>query len=277
MMTVLTKKEITELELNMLLAFKKLCEEKDLYFTLCGGTLLGAIRHKGFIPWDDDIDVMMTRPDFTRLCDLIKKGEADLPEHMEFISWFTKPGMDIPFLKIVDTRTRVEEKYMVNDKHLWIDILVIDGCPEDDKILEKRFKRSKLLRKLLFIKQTKLGTGTTICKRIMKSAFHIALFPVSARHLCRSLDKLSCMESFDLSTRIGCIQWGYGPQERVDKKGWLNPIEVEFEGHIFPSPSNYDEYLSNLYGNYMELPPVEKRQAHEMTVFMQRNDKGDQL
>ncbi len=191
-----------------------------------------------------------------------------MPSHLRFISWFTNPCMNIPFLKLIDMRTIVEEEFMVNDKHLWIDILIIDGCPEDDNQLKKMFKKSKRLRKILFLKQTRPGSGKGMIKAVGKDALRFILKPIRLQYFCRKLDKLSALYDFDKSKRIGCIQWGYGPQERVNKEKWLSPIEVEFEGHMFSAPSNYDEYLSNLYGNYMELPPIEKRQAHNMSVKM---------
>lgn len=267
-MKKLDKKEIMKLELDMLCVFEQVCKKHDLYYTLCGGTLLGAIRHKGYIPWDDDIDIMMTRPDFERLCDLIKQDKVELPSHLKFISWFTKPSMDIPFLKIIDTRTHVEEKYMTNDKHLWIDILVIDGCPEDKEELKKMFIKSLRLRKILFTKQTKPGTGKTKLKALSKDFVRLLLKPISAKWICHKLEELSKTYDFDKCKYIGCIQWGYGPQERVHKDPWLKPIEVEFEGYKFNGPTNYDEYLSHLYGDYMKLPPLDKRVSHDMLVMM---------
>ena len=264
----LSLNEIKELELEMLIAFDRLCEETGLSYALCGGTLLGAIRHKGFIPWDDDIDVMMTRPEFKKLCSMIKTGNVDLPPHMKAISWFTEPSMDIPLVKIVDTRTTVEERYMNADKHLWIDIIPTDGCPENTRELSALYRKTKLLRKLLFAKQTRKGAGTTGFKALEKDIARTILKPVSGKLLCKLLEKVSTKYDFDKCDYIGCTIWGYGPQEKVDKKGWLSPIKVEFENHYFWGPSNYDYYLSNLYGDYMKLPPVEKRTSHEMVVTM---------
>ena len=92
--------------------------------------------------------------------------------------------------------------------------------------------------------------------------------PISARWLCKKLDNISKKYDFNKCKYIGCIQWGYGPQERVHKAPWMKPVELEFEGVMFPCPSNYDEYLGNLYGDYMKLPPKEKRVSHEMIVTL---------
>ncbi len=263
---IITDKEIKALEYDMLLIFDAICKRYGLYYTLCGGTLLGAIRHKGFIPWDDDIDVMMPRPDFNRFCQMIKDNAIVLPDHLSLISWFTAPSMDIPFVKIIDRRTRVTEEYMISDQCLWIDILVIDGCPEDNQKLKRLFANSKRIRWALFNKQTKPGAGTTRGKAFLKDIVRFLLKPVSAKKLCQKLDRLSNCYRFDECKSIGCIEWGYGPQERVNKSAWMKPVNVEFEGGLFPAPSNYDEYLSNLYGDYMSLPPIEKRTSHNMNV-----------
>ncbi len=266
MTKVLSLNEVQKLELDMLIAFDNICKEHELYYTLCGGTLLGAIRHNGFIPWDDDIDVMMPRPYFDKLCDLIRSNAVVLPDHLKIVSMFTEPQLNIPFIKIIDTRTIVSEKYMESDKHLWIDIFVMDGCPNNSLRLKQVFKYQRWLRNLLFTKQTKPGTGKSKLKVFFKGLIRTVLTPISSESLCRKLDKLSRTYDFNLCDYVGCVQWGYGPQERVHKAEWMNSIPVEFEGKTFPAPSNYDEYLTNLYGDYMTLPPLDKRTTHDMQV-----------
>lgn len=265
-MRELIKREIMDIELEMLKVFSGLCDENNLYYTLSGGTLLGAIRHNGFIPWDDDIDVTMPRPDFERLQRMIQAGSLELPGHLRFISWFTDPRADIPFIKLIDTRTIVEEKYMANDTALWIDIFAIDGCPDNEKKLKDQFRESKLIRNILFKKQTRAGTGKSRVKSTLKDIIRNSLKTIDGKWLCTRLDTISSKYSFESSMTAACIMWGYGPQERVNKEKWITPIEVEFEGCKFKAPSNYDEYLSNLYGDYMQLPEESKRISHDMVV-----------
>ena len=267
-MKKLEKKDILLIELDMLIEFDSFCRKNDLYYVLCGGTLLGAVRHKGFIPWDDDIDILMPRPDYIKLCKYIKHEKTELPPHLKYVSWFTDDSMSIPFIKMVDTRTYVEERYMDNDRFLWIDIFAIDGCPDNKKELKSIFRKSILFRKILFAKQTKKGTGTSKIKIILKNLIRVLLKPISANWICKMIEKISTGYDFFESEFIAGIQWGYGPQEKVQKDKWMKPIELEFEGHYFLCPSNYDEYLSNLYGDYMKLPPVEDRVSHDMTVYM---------
>ena len=257
------------LELEMLKAFREICKDCDLYYTLAGGTLLGAIRHNGFIPWDDDIDVLMPRPDFERLGQMIREETVKLPPHLRFCSWYTDPGMSIPFIKIVDLRTAVGETYMVGDKHLWIDIFAMDGSTENDRELKKQFRQSKYLRSLLFKKNTRPGTGKTRFRSFAKDIIRTALKPVSAKHLCMQIESVAKRYRFDHSPYIAGAQWGYGPQERINREAWMTPENVLFEGEFFAAPSNYDEYLTNLYGDYMKLPPADKQIIHEMNVLME--------
>lgn len=267
-MRQLSSQEVKQLELEMLLKFDEICKSNSLYYTLCGGTLLGAVRHKGFIPWDDDIDVLMPRPDFERLLEMVRSKSVALPEYMDIASWFTSPPVYVPFVKIIDKRTLVKEEFMSGDKHLWIDIFVTDACPDDEKIVRTIFNKSLFLRKLLFKKQTRAGSGKTKAKAVLKDILRVILSPISLVSICRAIENNAKKYDFASSSYIAGIQWGYGPQEKVSKRAWMAPIELEFEGHTFPAPSNYDEYLSNLYGDYMTLPPENKRISHDMLIYI---------
>lgn len=266
-MRQLMLREIQLRELEMLRAFKAVCEANHLYYTLCGGTLLGAVRHRGFIPWDDDIDVMMPRPDFDRLLEGVGLDVSVLPERMAFISW--KNGAAFPYIKLVDRETEVQDRYSCLDRHLWIDILPVDGCPEDDRALKRLYRRVMQARRRLLLKSAKPGEGKDPVKRLLKPLVMLALAPFSVRGLCDRYDRLARSWDYGSCASVGCVTWGYGPQERIDKQGYGTPAVFEFEGELFAGPSNYDAYLTGLYGDYMTLPPeAERSTRHEMKVYI---------
>lgn len=265
--------EIKDIELNLLTEFDKLCRKNHLYYTLSGGTLLGAIRHKGFIPWDDDIDVMMPRPDYDRLLNDLDIDKSGLPEHMRLASW--KNGeINYPFIKLVDTRTKISVDYY-NPEYdvdsLWIDIFPIDGNPSDEKQLRRIQGKSKLYRKILCLRMAKEGEGKTFFKRMFKPVLIRLLSFVRPSVMCRRIDALARSYDFEQSEYAGCIVWGYGPGERMHKANYLKPMEVEFEGRTFIAPASYDEYLTGLYHNYMQLPPEDKRKVHGIDAYMKQD------
>ncbi len=269
-MKKLSHKEIQEAELNILKEFDKFCKKNDLYYTLSGGTLLGAIRHKGFIPWDDDIDVMMPRPDFERLLSGKDLDTSELPEYMHFASWKDK-SLPFPFIKLLDSRTKVDvdfynEKLNVNE--IWIDVFPIDANPDDEKELKKIYRKSLRLRKILNIKLAKSGEGKNLIKRLLKPILILLFKVINIYSLCDKIDRLSKKYDFDKCSKVGGIVWGYGPQERIDKEKFLTKEDVQFEDATFSAPSNYHEYLTGLYKDYMQLPPEDKRVVHGLDAYM---------
>lgn len=257
----LSLREIQLKELELLKKFDKFCQENHLEYFLCGGTLLGAIRHKGFIPWDDDIDVFMPRPEFGKLQKLLKKnnklGKA------EFTSYFLKNSI-YPFIKLEDINTFYEyDKSDLASHRIWIDIFAIDGFSNNkviDRLIITLVRIFKFML-LLVIKATSSIQGKSklkiFCYRVTRPI--ALLFPRTV--LPRMLEIFSKTISYEKSLWVGGVQWGYGLNEKLPKSG-IERIDVEFEGHIFPGLKCYEQYLTQLYGNYMELPPVEKRTPH---------------
>lgn len=269
-MKSLTLRELQLLEFDMLCAFKAMCEKHRLYYTLCGGTLLGAVRHKGFIPWDDDIDVMLPRPDFNRLLENIDDCAASLPEQIQMVSWRNADSPYVlPFIKLYDTRTVLIDRYSHTDRHVWVDVFPVDGCPDDDLELNRFFHKVMKRRKLILLKNAKMGEGKTSFKRLLKPATRVLLAPFNTRSMCESYDRMIQSYRFLDCEQVACVNWGYGPQERTEKSGYMQPKWFEFEGEEFPGPSNYDAYLRSLYGDYMQLPPEDKRGTrHNIEVYM---------
>ena len=260
---------IKKTENDLLREFDGICRKNGLYYTLCGGTMLGSIRHQGFIPWDDDIDVFMPRPDYDRLLN----GEVNLdflPDYVKVVSW--KDGsMNFPFMKLVDTRTDISVDYFddrYNVRHIWIDILPMDGNSDDPRACASACRKAHILRHILTLKMSQSGEGKSRLKAVLKPAAKALFAPVPMLTLCRMIDDVSKSFPFDGGETVCCIMWGCGPREKIDRKQFMTPVMKEFEGELYPVPSNYVEYLSNLYGDYMQLPPEDKRVVHGITAFM---------
>lgn len=264
-MKELDNNEIKNIIFEILCVFSEFCDEHDLRYYLCGGTLLGAVRHKGFIPWDDDIDVMMPRPDYERLHVLMRK-EAIKP-YYKLIS--IEAGNSFwPFAKILDTRTHIECQYTTADKCLWIDIFPMDGLPNNKKKSDKLLSRAPLL-KIWFGRCTaKIGTGKGWFRKIIKIPIIILLRLYTPDRIARKMDNLARQYDFNKSEYVGGVAWSLGPQERMKKIDYLPYCDVEFCGRKFHAPACWDYYLTKLYGDYMKLPPENQRINHEFIAYI---------
>lgn len=243
------------------------CDKNNIVYYLGYGTLLGAVRHKGFIPWDDDIDIIMPRSDYERF---IKEFPGS-HEHLKVASPYDKYPMYC-FAKVYDDRTVKLEPIRYTDERtplgIDIDIFPLDGESDDEReFLKDRKKRDTLW--LLF--------DLTLCPKLTGSLKHfagalvgrIADFTVGARRLQDMYIKNTTKYDFGTSKMVGYLSHTGDTLERYPREVFEERIRLPFEDRTFWAPKDYDSYLTGLYGDYMTPPPPTGRATHHVnSVFM---------
>lgn len=267
-MRKLTLQEIHKYELELLKTFIEICEKNNLKYYMAGGSLLGAVRHKGFIPWDDDIDILMPRPDYMKFQKI--NFEKYCPSNVKVAS-FELGNLNYPFCKLFNTNIIIDKEFVFDptETNLWIDILPMDALPNDKKKIRKIFQRSLFARRILKLQKAVLGKGTSRLKIMVKYILKPIASLIGMNRVLHYLNKLALKYDYDKSELIGGIVMGYGPQEAMKKSEYIPVEKVEFEGIMVNAPKCWDYYLKSLYGNYMELPPENKRQAHIMSLWVE--------
>lgn len=264
----LTINEIKNAELSILIAFDEFCKKHNLSYFLSSGTLLGAIRHKGFIPWDDDIDVSMPRPDYEKFYELTKFN----PIQKNFVTSFYRKCLNktyFPFMKIVDISTQISEdpKKTRGVQGLWIDIFPIDGWPKNSqKTLSKYmriFKKYNFLRTKIIYKVN----CQNFLKYIIKQSLWVIFSPVIP-FLLKKMDSLMQKQKFTDSDFVFESLWPSNNRKPLPKNLFTPPrIQTEFEKQQFYIPSNYDLYLKSFFGNYMQFPPENEQKGHDFKAW----------
>lgn len=251
--------------MELLTAFDAFCVEHGLRYCLSGGTLLGAVRHKGFIPWDDDVDVNMPRPDCEKLMELsggrIGRFELMAPnctdKHHAY-HW-----------KLFHDSFLVRKKATQKVYPIFMDIFPIEGLPET---MAKTRRHYRTCRKWKYLANCLWGRRWLHGKDLKAKLFHAAFRPVAALYgrerLFRRVLRVMKEIPFDVAPHVGVMATNVHQEvERVVKDEFMPRIDVTFEGRTFPGPANYDTYLRQLYGvDYMQLPPPEKRKSNHGLV-----------
>ncbi|MBR2553817.1 MAG: LicD family protein [Aeriscardovia sp.] len=265
-MKKLSSDEIKETIFQILSEFADYCDENNLRYFLAGGTLLGAVRHKGFIPWDDDIDVFMPRPDYERLHQVFKESPPVSPRL--FLRSYENKKADFPFAKIEDLNTEIKEDYTTGDHHLWIDVFPIDGLPDDPNESARILNKAHHLRVLYSRSIARWGNGRTKFRALAKTLLLIIPKLRGCKYYGKKMHHLITQLDFNDCDYVASIAWSISPGERMKKTELLQSIEVEFCGKQFHAPGCTESYLTGLYGNYMELPPENKRINHSFDAYI---------
>lgn len=251
--------ELKQLQLQILDEVVAFCNKHQIKYFLMAGTLLGAVRHQGYIPWDDDIDIGMLREDYERFLELYSKEQGEY----YLYGYEVDKKHYYPFLKCCLKKTLMCEgldksyKYGVN-----IDIFPIDAISSQ--------KASSLLKKIEQVKRIYRLKNTSMVldsqkqsvKRILKNLVKKLLSVTPASFPFNIIYFLLNQEKINTPIKKGNIIWGYGEVELVNPTIFDEMILLPFEGKQYSVPKKYDEWLTAIYGDYMKLPPIERRVTH---------------
>ncbi len=269
---------------DVLHCFIKICKENDLTYFCCGGTAIGAIRHQGMIPWDDDIDVFMPRPDYDKFVQITTSISS---EDYEVVTPRRKENYPLYFAKLCNKQTTLQETKDVPCVYgLYIDIFPIDGAPNDyeqARTMERRFTKIKNKLQAISTHNTFIDYMMLLIKpkewgRFVRKTIGFFFRSLYRKHLLQQLDAISYKHKYEDSTLVAVYCGSYGPKE-VFPKAWLDGnISFQFEGLDVDLPIGYDDYLRQYYGNYMQLPPEEKRISHHNKAYFNlRERESDEI
>lgn len=254
-MKELTIDEIHEVLLNMAKEFDNICQKHEIPYYMLGGTMLGAIRHKGFIPWDDDMDFGVPREYYKKLYDILKK---ELPSPYRCCSFEDSPYVFYPYYKIEDRTTRLDSAQLggcVEDKiGINIDVFPLDVCSKDSKSL-KRIIRLNDIYGRIFTQSASKSIKKNFIKKIIR-----LLLPISQRKFYSIIkSKVGGIPKGEYRGNI----YGHWEEKEIIPIGWYGSnCMYNFENLRLQGLKEYDKYLRRLYGDYMILPSVEKRKPH---------------
>ncbi len=249
------KQKLTE----MLAWFHNYCVEHNLRYYVLGGTMLGAVRHKGFIPWDDDIDVGMPRADYEKFAQLMeseKKEKYRLETPHSAAKDFT-----YTFSKIYDTTTTLIENTKVETKRgIYLDLFPLDGLADTLEESQKRFKKIDFRFNFLLARVTSFRKGRSLMKNIAVILFPI--IPFNNKKLQIEIDEMCKERDFDNCKYGGNLLGAWRFKEVMESSIMGTPTLYQFENIYVYGAEHYNEYLTHLYGDWNKLPPKEKQVTH---------------
>ena len=252
--------EIQQMELGIMEYIHEVCHKIGVKYFLSYGSLIGAVRHKGFIPWDDDMDICMLRDDYEKLQDYMI---AHPDERYELMSYKNNVNYVYPFMKVQDNHTYlVEEDVRIDsDMGIYVDIFPVDGY-EDDQVFKD--KMTKIIKKRQLSCYTFKGITNTksVVNSIIRYISVIIFYFTNTNKYVAQIDELAKSRKVEDYELVDYVVYK-DMNKPVWKREWLEQVEAgSFEGKEFMIPKHYHEILTSDYGNYMQLPPVEQQVSH---------------
>lgn len=263
----ITTQELQTKSLEILKYFIKLCNENNLRYWCGGGTCIGAIRHKGFIPWDDDIDVFMPRPDYEKLYEIWN----NIADTKNYALARTTENINIhqADMQLVDLNTTFINKHSVNEDILHgisIDIMPFEGCPKSKFLRAVQIYHSIMY--CIFNVQRLPDNQGALIRKITSVIYKIIKNPKTRYKIWKSHEKQMSKYNFDTSPLVKETITSFRALFFPYPRSYFNTTEVDFEDIKINIPKNYNEYLTRIFGNYMSLPSENGRCAKHNVEYM---------
>lgn len=261
-MQEISSEECKKIQLKILINVARFCDENNIRYSLAYGTLIGAVRHKGFIPWDDDIDIIMMRNEYERFVATYKDDSFILVqgEHQQ----------NHLHVRVADNDTRIVSNKGTRDvfykNGVWIDVFPIDKVPDNDNKYKSFMRKIYFLCKLQLIAEVG-GKGRKLSYKIPFDIFQFFLKPLGPFFGKKAMKEMTKYNHSDSNTVANVSLWYlHYPSFRINIMTEFT--ELEFEGSLFHSISNFDEYLKGIYGDYMTPPPANmRRHRHDYIAY----------
>ena len=261
----MTGREVTTEEnkwilLTLLNELDAFCRRSGITYFLASGTLIGAVRHRGFIPWDDDVDVCMTRTEYERFLSLYAPSSG----RFRLCHAGADKAYAFPYAKLTDTGTvlieHVAKPYPLG---VYLDIFPMDNLPGPYKKACACVRRIKRLLKIKEIKDMRLTRERGAAKNLVILLAKTAVCPIGRGALARRIGRAASKDKDRDTPYIGgLVNNCYGEREIFRREAFDEAVEMPFEGKTYPVPKMYDHILNTMYGDYMTPPPEEKRVSH---------------
>lgn len=258
------KKNITELQDVILLIAKEvtnICEKNNIEYSIDGGSLLGAVRHKGFIPWDDDFDIVIPRDQYEKFLEIASK---ELPSDFFLQTDVNTKYYPFAFSKVLLNGTSIQEDFSKTAKvhhGVFVDIFPIDNLPSNKIVQKFRLFENSLLKNLIWVK---CGYGKlTHSKTVKYNVYKFLGMPFSIDYLKKR--RRNVIDRCNQTNSDQCFIADY-PTPFREKNWYKNYRRYDFNNTTFFGIADYEAYLKKMFGNYMELPPVEERKVHSTEV-----------
>lgn len=256
-MRPISSEELKQIQVSILDEVHKFCVEHNIKYFLAFGTLIGAVRHNGYIPWDDDIDILMPRPDYERFV------REFCHENLDTFHFNSSRKDLIVFCKVFDKRTTFIEESSLNYEGLGvnIDVFPFDGLSSDYNIAQKHVRNVMRWTTISIIKKMSIKHKRVWYKTLTIALLQMILSIIPYRYVIGKICNL--MKKYDYESSKYVVHLYDAQLYKIMPKDVFEELMlIDFEGRKFYAPKNYHEYLTTYYGDYMKLPPVEKRQSH---------------